>query len=70
MPTAAEKKAIKKYHAKFDTVITRFQKGEKQGIANHAAAHGESLMKFVRRAVYETMERDRERDRENNSREM
>lgn len=56
--TAAQIKASKKYHEKFDLVQTRVPTGEKSLIAGHAAARGESLNGFVRRAICETMERD------------
>ena len=59
MTTEAEKKAIKKYHEKFDTVVVRVPKGEKKIIAEHAAGRRESIMVFIRRAIRETMERDR-----------
>ena len=60
MSTDAKKRAVKKYQEKFDTVVVRVPKGEKQIIDIHAAAHGESIMKFVRRAVCETMARDKD----------
>ena len=50
MTTEAEKKAIKKYHEKFDTVVVRVPKGEKKIIAEHAAGRRESVMFFIRRA--------------------
>lgn len=56
--TAAQIKASKKYHEKFDLLQTRVPAGEKNLIAEHAAAHGESLNGFVRRAICETMARD------------
>lgn len=56
--TAAQIKASKKYHEKFDLLQARVPVGEKKLIAEHAASHGESLNGFVRRAICETMERD------------
>ena len=47
MSTDAKKRAVKKYQEKFDTVVIRVPKGEKQIIAIHAA-------------VCETMARDKD----------
>lgn len=55
----AQLKASKKYHQKFDNIQFRVPQGEKALIADHAAAQGESLNAFLRRAVSETMERDK-----------
>jgi predicted HicB family RNase H-like nuclease len=51
-------KANKKYHEKFDNLQIRVPGGEKEIISGHAAAMGESLNSFVRRAISEAMERD------------
>ena len=51
-------KANKKYHEKFDNLQIRVPMGEKEIIANHAANRQESLNSFIRRAIYETIERD------------
>ena len=55
----ARTKANKKYHEKFDDIKVRVPKGCRQTWQDHAAANGESLNGFIRRAVYETMERDK-----------
>ena len=55
----AKAKANKKYHEKFDLVQIRVPAGEKEEISNFAASLGESLNSFVRRAIRETMERDK-----------
>ena len=52
-------RANKKYHEKFDNLQVRVPQGQKEVIADHAAAQGESLNTFVRRAISETMERDK-----------
>lgn len=57
--TQAQLKASKKYHEKFDNVQIRVPAGEKAIISEHAALQGESLNSFVRRAISETMERDK-----------
>ena len=54
----ARRRANNKYHEKLDNLQIRVPRGEKQIIADHAAAQEESLNAFVRRAIYETMERD------------
>lgn len=56
--TEAQLRASKKYHQKLDNIQVRVPQGEKAVIADHAAARGESLNGFVRRAISETMERD------------
>ena len=56
--TEAQLRANKKYHEKLDNLQIRVPRGEKQIIADHAAARQESLNAFVRRAIYEAIERD------------
>lgn len=56
---------INQYNAqKYDRVTTMLPKGEKDEVKAHAAAHGESVNEFIRRAIQETMERDKERARD------
>ena len=57
--TEAQLRASKKYHEKLDNIQIRVPGGEKEIISKHAANMGESLNGFVRRAINETMERDR-----------
>ena len=57
--TEAQLRASKKYHQKFDNLQIRVPQGEKEVIAAHAASRNESLNTFVRRAISETMERDK-----------
>lgn len=59
--TEAQLRASKKYHQKFDDLRIRVPGGEKAVIDAHASAMGESVNSFVRRAIAETMERDKER---------
>lgn len=61
MASEAQLKANKKYHEKFDNIRIRVPGGEKEVIDAHASAMGESVNSFVRRAIAETMERDKER---------
>ena len=56
--TEAQMRAYKKYHQKLDNIQIRVPQGEKAVIAAHAAARGESLNGFVRRAISEAIERD------------
>ena len=55
----ARNRANKKYHDKFDDIKVRVPRGERQVWQDYAASRGESLNSFVRRAVIETMERDK-----------
>ena len=43
---------------KYDSMLVRFPKGQKDVIQSHAAARGESVNGFIGRAIGETMERD------------
>lgn len=57
--TEAQLRASKKYHQKFDDLRIRVPMGEKDVIIEHATSRNESLNTFVRRAISETMERDK-----------
>lgn len=60
MPVSeARLRANKKYHDKFDDLRIRVPAGEKEVIDAHAASMNESINSFVRRAIAEAMERDR-----------
>ena len=52
------KKATNKYRSKYDMLQIRVEQGERDIISQHAKEHGESLNKFINRAIKETMERD------------
>ncbi len=57
----AQTRAKNKYNAKaYDRVALQVKKGRKDIIKQHAEQHGESLNGFIKRAIDETMERDRE----------
>lgn len=58
-PSEAQKKATKKYHDSLDQINIRVPKGDKQIITDHATSQGESITIFIRRAIAETMERDK-----------
>lgn len=60
MASEAQLKANKKYHDKFDNIRIRVPGGEKEIIDAHAAEMGESVNTFVRRAIAEAMERDKQ----------
>ena len=60
-------RANKKYHEKFDLLQIRVPQGRKDAIQRHAADNGESLNGFVRRAIDETMERDRSVTKDSNT---
>ena len=59
--TEAQIRANKKYHQSLDEIKVRVPKGEKQVIADHAASQGESMVSFIRRAIAEAIERDKQR---------
>lgn len=58
----ARLRATKKYHDKFDRVQIRIPHGEKDILEQHAESMGESVNSFVRRAIAETIERDKNRE--------
>ena len=60
MPASkAQQKAVTKYmKAKYDEIKVRVEKGQKDTIQTHAAAHGESVNGFIGRAISETMAQD------------
>ena len=62
--TEAQRSAIKKYQEKLDAVTVRFPAGFKSVITEHISYTGEPLVQFLRRAVEETIARDRARMRE------
>lgn len=58
----AGKTATNKYRAKFDIIQIRVRQGERNIIAEHAAARGESINTFINRAISETIARDTAED--------
>lgn len=62
--TKAQNRASQKYQkAHIDQLNFKFQKGFKDKLVEHTELTGEALAAFVRRAVLETIERDREKMR-------
>lgn len=59
--TEAQLRATKKYHEKLDDIRVRVPLGDKKVFQDHAASQGESLNGFVRRAMIETMARDKDK---------
>lgn len=59
-PTEAQIRARKKYREKQEYLQVRVSPEEKRSIAAHIEASGETLSVFLRRAITETMERDKE----------
>lgn len=58
-------KASQKYHkAHLDQINLKYQKGFKDKVASHADLTGEPMTAFIRRAIEETIARDRARMRE------
>ena len=61
----AKKKSIAKYHAKTDNVQFRAPKGYRDGVLAYARSRGESMAKFIMRAI-ETQKRiDKDEDEKN-----
>lgn len=60
----AQLRANKKYHQKFHKLQIRVTYEEKTIIENHVDAVGESVNAFVRRAITETMARDKKSSKE------
>ena len=58
-PTEAQIRARKKYREKQEYLQARVTPEEKVAIAEHVNATKEALSHFIRRAIAETMERDR-----------
>ena len=58
---ASKKAAIKYQKANYDNLSLRFRKGEKQRYYDHAELMGEKPTEFIRRALEETLQRDREK---------
>ena len=57
--TEAQRRAVAKYNAKaYERIEMKVKKGEKAVIVAHAETMGETLNKFLNRAVKETMEND------------
>ena len=54
------KAANERYLAKFATIMIRVKPGEKEVIAAHAAANGESVNGFITRAINEAIRRETE----------
>lgn len=59
--TPAQKKAQKNYMGKFARLEIRATKEERGAIQAHAAAQGESVNAFIKRAIQETIERDQQK---------
>ena len=57
-------RANQKYHSKFERIQIRVSPEEKESIEAYAEEIGESVNTFVRRAVAETMERERKQKAE------
>ena len=63
MPTTkAQQKAVNKYiKTNYDQLHVTLPKGRKEEVQRHAAAQGESLSRFVARAITEAMEHDNQK---------
>ena len=57
--TEAQLRASKKYHQKYEYLQARVTPAEKETVTAHAEVMGESLNAFMRRAITETIERDK-----------
>lgn len=64
--TEAKKRATMKYQkANLDAITLRFQKGYKEKLQAHLELTGEKQIEFIRRAIEETIARDRAKMKEN-----
>ena len=63
MATKAHLEGNRRYLEKQDSVLIRIPKGRKAELQAHAEQQGESLNGFVKRAIDETIERDKEREK-------
>lgn len=59
MATEAQLRANQKYHEKFERIQIRVSPEEKEAVEAYAEEIGESVNFFVRRAIAETMEREK-----------
>ena len=58
--TEARKKSINRYLSKFSEMRIRFEPNYYEEIKRHAETMGESGSAFTKRAIAETMERDKQ----------
>lgn len=56
---AHQREAVKRYLSKFVDIKIRVTADERDSINNHALANDESTSAFIKRAIRETMERDK-----------
>ena len=57
----AQRKAVAKYNAaNYERIELRVEKGQKQVIKDHAESNGETLNGFIKRAINETMLKEKE----------
>ncbi len=65
MVTEAQARATAKYHkSHYEQVVIRLPKGERDKMQAHAELMGEKQAEFFRRAIAETIARDRAKIRE------
>lgn len=62
--TPAQKRAHDNYIKKFSRIEIRVEKEERESIQTHAVSCGESVNNFIKRAILETMERDKRKSGE------
>lgn len=64
--TEAQKRATMKYQKEhLDAITLRFHKGYKEKLKAHMELTGEKQIEFIRRAIEETIARDRAKMKEN-----
>ena len=57
--TDAQRRAEKKYHAKFEVIIFRVLPEEKEKIFKYAEEHGESVNAFIKRLIDAEINKER-----------
>ena len=58
----SQRRAVAKYNAaNYERIELRVERGQKEVIKQHASKQGETLNRFVNRAISETTQRDNEK---------
>lgn len=60
--TKAQLLATKKYQSQFEMIRVRMTPAEKKAVQDHAAACGQSVNTFAKRAIFETIIREAEKE--------
>lgn len=61
---AAKRATIKYQKENLEQLVIRLKKGDRQRIRDHVALTGENMTTFLNRAIFDTIEKDREKIKE------